>query len=474
MSEFNIADVISQQVGEKVSKLDTARKVEEIPIGLIENNVKNFYSVPYDDDLRDSIECNGLLEPLLVVQDGDHYRLISGHRRMKALRELNEMDQTRWSAASCIVLPDMTDEEETVSVIEANRQRIKGAYELSEEAKRLTDAYTEMKKSGKQLPGKIRDRVAEAMKLSAAHVARLTAIREHLKLSGFIEKFKSGELPESVAYEISKMSYEEQCRLLDYTIDHGCGLSLPIVRKVDILCTVFKRCRHLNSGNDLCPNADEMYSVFYRNGMLEKCAGCCEQCIGRATCPHVCKYCKPETENDTQPRPHVSASSTADAYTALARKYPELDFSAMRETFCGRLRELRVKSGKTREEFSSSVGLYKATYSAYENASLPGIDTLPRIARALDVTTDYLLGLSDNPEGGNVVRWRPLDMEHWPKDGQLVLLSYENSIGGHGYQIARCVGPFSDELPFDNPNGNTSMVDYTDFDRWMPVEEEKR
>lgn len=471
MSDFSIADIIGKQIG-GVSKLDTSREVVELPINEIKNNVRNFYRVECDEDLRNSIELNGLLEPLLVVKNGDGYRLISGHRRMKALRELNEVDAEKWPTAPCIILPPMSDDEEVVAVIEANRQRVKSSYELGEEAKRLTDAYTEMKKSGKELPGKIRDRVAEAMKISAAHVARLNAIRQNLTLPGFVKSYKEGDIPESVAYEISKLSREEQTRLLDYTINHHCGLSIPIVRRVSSLCAFFRRCRHLNSGMDLCPNAEVMYDNFVRHGELSGCAGCCEMCNKRETCPHVCQYCKPEKMQNAG----ADAPGTVmDTYNDLQKQYPELSFDRLRKSFCGRLKSLRESSGKSKKEFAEGVGLYQATYSAYENASLPGVDTLPRIARALGVSTDYLLGLSDAENGGaHETVWYPLDVAHWPKEGQLVVLAYENSIGGYGYQIARCVAGSGDDCPFDNPNGNTTITDYTDYERWTPIEEERK
>ena len=61
------------------------------------------------EDLQESIQANGVLEPLLVVQDGDGYRLISGHNRLQAVRHLRLCgpDAQRWATVPCRILPPM-------------------------------------------------------------------------------------------------------------------------------------------------------------------------------------------------------------------------------------------------------------------------------------------------------------------------------------------------------------------------------
>ena len=69
---------------------------------------------------------------------------------------------------------------ELTAVIEANHQRIKSDALLAEEAKRLTEAYTKRREAGEDLPGRIRDRVAEAMQISKTKLGTLSAIRNGL------------------------------------------------------------------------------------------------------------------------------------------------------------------------------------------------------------------------------------------------------------------------------------------------------
>lgn len=61
------------------------------------------------------------------------------------------------------------------------------------------------------------------------------------------------------------------------------------------------------------------------------------------------------------------------------------------------LRKLRQNRNLTQKELGAMVGLSKAVVSKYENSmGYPTYDVLIRIARYSGVTTDYLLGVSNN------------------------------------------------------------------------------
>ncbi len=60
------------------------------------------------------------------------------------------------------------------------------------------------------------------------------------------------------------------------------------------------------------------------------------------------------------------------------------------------LKKLRVAHNLTQEELGSKVGLSKAVVSKYENGlGYPQLNVLVRIAAYFNVTTDYLLGVSN-------------------------------------------------------------------------------
>ncbi|GKV56014.1 hypothetical protein NCCP2222_19610 [Sporosarcina sp. NCCP-2222] len=63
-----------------------------------------------------------------------------------------------------------------------------------------------------------------------------------------------------------------------------------------------------------------------------------------------------------------------------------------------RLKSARKKSKMTQEELAMKVNTTKSTISNYENGhSTPSNDMLVLLSKVLEVTTDYLLGRSDNP-----------------------------------------------------------------------------
>lgn len=61
-----------------------------------------------------------------------------------------------------------------------------------------------------------------------------------------------------------------------------------------------------------------------------------------------------------------------------------------------RLRELRKQRGMTQQQLADKVGILNVSLSNYERGTqMPDIFTLTKLANALGVSTDTLLGLND-------------------------------------------------------------------------------
>lgn len=398
--KFNVMDVLGEQLA------GVADTMMEIPVDNIRDNPRNFYPTPDSQALRalmDSIRANGLLEPPTVVPSGDGqtYRLISGHSRMaaiKALRETETPDQ--WATVLCRVLPPMSEGQEQAAVIEANRQRVKSNALLADEAERLTEAYIKRREAGEQLPGRIRDYVAEALQVKATKVANLSAIKNGLKVPGIVERWKHNEIPEAAALLIARMDIDEQYRLLDWIIDKRRSCTINEVRKFSTCYTMTRRkCEHTGR---MCENAERMYDHDYRYGEWHG-SNCCLNCLDRDTCPAACKY----VEKKPVEQPEAPAVNPA-------AKDPRLDYKVMVPTFCQRVRELRIQTGMTRKEFAQSIDEFPGTYSACENNSMCGSEKIAKLALCFGVSTDYLYGLTDEltpptlPEGQLMIAgWMP-------------------------------------------------------------------
>lgn len=224
--KFNLAALVPEM--EAVSNSDSPR-ITMIPITELRPNGGNFYDTSNIDDLVDSIELNGLLEPLCVFRRGQgtgHYVIFSGHRRYKALRLLYEKSGfEKWTEVPCIVFPDPHDaNRETVMLIHANSTgRILSNWEKAQQARRLKEALVAMREGGAELPGRIRDLVAEEMQMSASKLARLEAIGNNLTEVRFAKAWREGRLNESVAYELSKLPKDRQKEAWDEYMRCGRG-----------------------------------------------------------------------------------------------------------------------------------------------------------------------------------------------------------------------------------------------------------
>jgi len=66
--------------------------------------------------------------------------------------------------------------------------------------------------------------------------------------------------------------------------------------------------------------------------------------------------------------------------------------------FSVRLRELRASKNVTQKQVAESTGLSERGYQNYElGIREPSLDNINKLADFFEVSTDYLLGRTDNP-----------------------------------------------------------------------------
>lgn len=212
------------------------RELRYVPLHMIDTNPRNFYSTEGIDELADNIRLFGLLEPLLVRQEASgRYMLISGHRRRLALKKLAEEDEnypaSMHDPVACMVevgadpLPGIeagSDDElrarqmaEELKLIYANADtRVMSSADTAQQVRRIRELFTGLQDLGYQFPGKMRDHVAAAAKVSATRVARLDVIEKNLFPEELRKSWKAGILQETSAYEIARRSPEVQMLVL--------------------------------------------------------------------------------------------------------------------------------------------------------------------------------------------------------------------------------------------------------------------
>ena len=64
-----------------------------------------------------------------------------------------------------------------------------------------------------------------------------------------------------------------------------------------------------------------------------------------------------------------------------------------------RLRSLREQRGQSQEEIAKLIGVGRTTYLKYESGENKPTRKLKELSALFNVTSDYIMGLSDNPKG---------------------------------------------------------------------------
>lgn len=190
---------VGAMVAHDVFKLDTSpMQVVQIPLSQLIGNEHNFFVVEDVQELADDIALNGLYSPLTVCATGEgKYRIVAGHRRRKALELLGRKD------APCIVKTYDGEDSEMVSLIQSNlTSRELTYYEKMEAVIRLEKALRSMKERGVELPGRLRDHLAEQTNESASAVHRMQFIHKNLS-PALLDALRREQIGESVADELA-------------------------------------------------------------------------------------------------------------------------------------------------------------------------------------------------------------------------------------------------------------------------------
>ena len=186
-----------------------------IDIDLIEPNKNNFYEMSEIEALADDIERQGLMTALVVSeQNGGKYELISGHRRLVALKSLIADGRRRNGKVPCFIKGAKPNTETELDLIMLNAtQRKYSDADTMREYEELTRIFKELEAEGKTIKGRIRDRIAEALNVSPAQVGKLDNIK-HNAIPDVEQAVKAGDMSISTANEVAKLAPEKQQEII--------------------------------------------------------------------------------------------------------------------------------------------------------------------------------------------------------------------------------------------------------------------
>lgn len=404
-----------------VSKSDTDRTVKMIDIDQLQANEKNFYKVGKKDldDLKSSIEISGILDPPSVCKaDGDKYRIISGHRRCEAVRQLVKEGRKDLRMVPCFIRSPQSAEMEELELIWANAtSRVLSSPELAQQAARVEELLYQLKEQGVEFPGRMRDHVAQACKISRTKLANLHAIQTNLR-APLLDMWRKGTLNDAQALELSRLDDGLQDRLA--------GL-FPRMSKDDLPASMvvqrigecakagvkWRPCGVCPAGDGLtCPSARG--DAFLRHDLgncYDMCQGskCCWTCrngrtaSGYNACDSMCSRAKAARTAANQQRKdkeEAAAKKAADkvkqAFIAEAKRWlAAADAAGLSDN--ARI-DLTSYSGATVKELRSwAAGKGLEHRSFYRNDLEPRFVDVAKVSRQLQCSADYICGTIDQP-----------------------------------------------------------------------------
>lgn len=209
--QFDAAIAKDMQSAASDSFMDNIKLID---IDEITPSEENFYEISDIDLLADDIEREGLKHNLVVIKDGDGYRIKSGHRRFAAIKLLIEQKRRSNTKIPCYVDGNKTAAEAQFDLIMLNAtQRKYTDADVLHEYEEIERTFKELEAEGKPLKGRIRDNIAAVLKVSPAQVGKIENIK-HNAISEVEQAVKSGEMSISTANEIAKLPEEKQQKIV--------------------------------------------------------------------------------------------------------------------------------------------------------------------------------------------------------------------------------------------------------------------
>lgn len=414
MAKIDLADLMAT-----VSKLDTsaaAPEIRMIPLEDILSNINNFYQLRDLEPLADSIAMTGLQQPLVVVptDSAGKYRLISGHRRRAALERLvkdREHPREDLRLVPCMVQTYASSTMERLQLILANStaRELTNA-EKTRQAEEIETLFYRLKEEGYEFPGRMRDQVAKACKISAPKLARLKVIREKLKAAELVYLFEKDKLTEQAAYALARLPAAFQSRIAKAAGGEAPsgGAAERVLEKYnsgwrwepDLRCPDGKPCRR--GDTFLRHDLDHPYDM---------CGGqkCCLECPrakdGYSPCDRMCskaqaarKAKRDEAAAQKKERADARAKEAqAETQQNAQRLLPVIDAAGLPDDskFNWGYWE-KICAGDVRRwaagDFSDSKRTWTEPLLSPKRLENPGA-----LAELLGCSTDFLLGVTDDP-----------------------------------------------------------------------------
>ncbi len=412
--KFDIGD-FAKTLAQPVPESDTGREqIEYIGVDLLDDDPNNFYSLRDLDELAANIATVGLQQPIRV-RDGEngHVVIVSGHRRTAAIRMLVADGRDDLREVPCLrergeVSPALQE----LRLLYANSStRTLTSAEISRQVERVRELLYQLKEEGYEFPGRMRDHVAEACKISKSKLARLEKIQKGLA-SCYRDAWEAGTLPEDAADALSSLPeyVQERVKRVCPKTTPSAGRIRDAVKRGEYLAVSFK-C----PDGSTCTHMDKFFRHDLKAQSWEACGGekCCLKCrdggahdpsgFFGAACAEMCSKAREKYEKAKEKKKASDAAAEMKAQSEAARRVQAESRRVVRAADAAGLGdevELHYDYGG-----SLTVGLLRSLSDGtapdsavkfYSRGILPWrADDVAKNAKTLRCSVDYLLGLTD-------------------------------------------------------------------------------
>lgn len=457
MSKLDLGEILANNGPFKnVPESGTGREqIEYIDIALIDSDPNNFYELSGVDELASNIALCGLQQPIRVrtdPEDPGRVIIVSGHRRRAAIEKLVQEGREDLKEIPCI--REQTDGSAALRelrLIYANSDTRKMTdAEISKQTERVEMLLYQLKEEGHEFPGRMRDHVAAACKISKTKQSNLKVIREGLEPNTWKPAWEAGKIAESVALVIARLPPQDQLRCWKSAKK---GAKLEWYREYEAKRDrdAIKAISNLNCPEGgTCQQMDQKFEC-HRQNPWNGCAGrCCGECSDLGSCEFACpKFYERIKQIKADKREERKQARLAQE----AKDRPDVELIT---ALWARFAEAREAAGLSIEEYCKKAGIYtdermKKAWPAREigekitrdtgmpyrggnGFSLWDIRHLLKTAKALGVSLDYLLLRTSDPKGiaaqaAPAEGWLPLQYlpgkEPPTKDGQLAVGKFQ-------------------------------------------------
>lgn len=231
MAKLNVGNLKKtvEKVADRKENILSGNNLKTVSLSEIIENEKNVLFRELTEremeELKSSIQEVGLLEPLVVVQEGEKYKLISGHQRKKALEELG-------IEKVAVNIVNLQDEDEELALIHANiKQRKLNDMELARVIKAEKEIIQQkIKKGTLKNQGRAIEQVANNLEISKDKAKRLD--RLNLLIPELQLLVEQGKITTGKAQEIGLLDIETQKILYSSLKENIEEFSLEEIKKI--------------------------------------------------------------------------------------------------------------------------------------------------------------------------------------------------------------------------------------------------